>query len=599
MINDTDVVTWSGRKQEDKNKEIIHVKDFGAIGDGITDDTIALSKAMLSGKTIFLGDNSCIYKVTREIGLSLTTNLEIYSNGATLLATTKMRSMVRISASENSISIKGKLIFKANRYAFTGLYIQTPDDTSKFSTLSVEDIEIYDCYRQDKSWTGGDGVFIAGGFHRVNLRNIIINGIYMAKDAGISGSQGVSGITVIRCDQVVVDNFYIKDVVTEDLNYTADQDAIRVFTKHSQDNILPTNNTSIIKNGVIIDIPGRAIKSQCELIMVEKITVFNNSKNFIRGYGNPTFDFQTGGGNLRDCKLIYKDFLPQAFIYMYASESIVKSIGTHLGNVDGLDVSIEMSTPSVMGNPVIRLVTNHGCDFGLSIFKNIRVRGVNIKLSHLLTVVRTGDKNPPKNLTVKIEDCVLPISDYLMTAQDQFVDTGLRAILSNIINTADPTYLIDTNSSVSKARWSSIKVLNLLGFISANVGDSTLPAQFVNAIEEYSEFVIEGDRRGGGSMRLTRSRLSKGENTFDLSGFVGYVNSNLVLLNIAKSRESIAILFVDKNGIKPVFVGSDISIGGNMPSTIPALFDIWVTNNNFLNITNNFGTTYLTSQFLG
>src|SRR5690606_36039718 len=49
-------ITWSGRTQEDKNKELISAQDFGAIGDGVTNDTQAFVEleSVYKGQTIDL-----------------------------------------------------------------------------------------------------------------------------------------------------------------------------------------------------------------------------------------------------------------------------------------------------------------------------------------------------------------------------------------------------------------------------------------------------------------------------------------------------------------------------------------------------------------
>lgn len=72
------------RTQHGKNADIISLEDFGAVGDGVTDDSAAWQAAVNTGKPIRLA-NGLTYKVTEQI--EVTENLWIEGNGAKVLHT--------------------------------------------------------------------------------------------------------------------------------------------------------------------------------------------------------------------------------------------------------------------------------------------------------------------------------------------------------------------------------------------------------------------------------------------------------------------------------------------------------------------------------
>lgn len=70
-----------GRTVHQKLQEIVSVKDFGAVGDGVVDDTAAISAAHATGKSIYYPSGT--YLITSQIALS-NVNFAMFGNLATL-----------------------------------------------------------------------------------------------------------------------------------------------------------------------------------------------------------------------------------------------------------------------------------------------------------------------------------------------------------------------------------------------------------------------------------------------------------------------------------------------------------------------------------
>lgn len=87
------------RTLEDKAREWVSVKDFGAVGDGVTDDTEAIQKAIATRKSVFFPEPEAFYNITDEIGPKWP--------GQKLFANSKVRGMIRNVTNDRRLAIIG------------------------------------------------------------------------------------------------------------------------------------------------------------------------------------------------------------------------------------------------------------------------------------------------------------------------------------------------------------------------------------------------------------------------------------------------------------------------------------------------------------
>tara|TARA_R110000796_G_scaffold23554_1_gene67362 strand:+ start:8352 stop:9956 length:1605 start_codon:yes stop_codon:yes gene_type:complete len=322
----------------------LHVKDYGAVGDGVTDDTAALLAACASGEVLYFGGAADNYRITAALAITLTADLHWTSDGATITvdSAASIQRAVDITGAGFDVNIQGKLTIDCDRKAFSGAYIY---NNTSFADLNISQLYVRDCHRATTAFTGGDGIWVRGAWDKVALIDIDIRNVTMATGAGVLSSQGITGITVssagigLAPQQVDITRVHIDGVYSEDPTYQYDQDGLRIFT---EEDIVGEprlfEGSFLISGGDINNCGGRSIKSQMEHGVIDGVKFSRNSTEVPEIVGNrlmPDIDFQVGGGIVSNCEFRYSSSTPDEVINMSGSRQLAKySHGTKVVNVN-------------------------------------------------------------------------------------------------------------------------------------------------------------------------------------------------------------------------------------------------------------------------
>jgi parallel beta-helix repeat protein len=235
-----------------KLAEYVSVKDFGAVGDGVFDDTTAIQDAINSGK-------GSIYF---PAGTYLVTSLDVVSNqawfGDGMYVSKLMWEQANISVpTQNMLNSTGDLLNWGMRDM--GLmgnlnYQTTPDGTGqnlagiRFRGGSVENLTLTNCLITefgDQTKASGAGAFIGpvSGSNKV-MSNIRIIGCVFQDIAN------VPGVYINANDNYcsTAANLIIQDCLFINGTNYADQNCIYVLTSGSGTTTLAYNNVSIVNN---------------------------------------------------------------------------------------------------------------------------------------------------------------------------------------------------------------------------------------------------------------------------------------------------------------------------------------------------------------
>ena len=183
----------------ENNTEYVTPEQFGAVGDGVTDDTVAFNDALQSTSVLYLRNTT--YAINPDIGIQCA-NKTIIGNGATIKALPSGKQGYSIINIENSAhaSIENlTIIGDRNEHTGTGGEWGHGIDIEDSLNVTVNNVTVKNCW--------GDGIYIGNASDdtpKAQCKNIkILNCV-------ISNNRR-NNISVISADGFLIDNCTIEN----------------------------------------------------------------------------------------------------------------------------------------------------------------------------------------------------------------------------------------------------------------------------------------------------------------------------------------------------------------------------------------------------
>jgi len=290
LFNTTNTVISSLNNQ---NPRLVSVRDYGAVGNGTTDDTLGISAALNAVNGI---TTSVLYfprgdylltgtgpRLNRQIERIMNRPLHIIGEDARIVCGTTAQHMWFISNAGYDVKIQG-IKFDGNNKALACLAID--DSLGMTATIEIDRCAFLNSYQGGDLGTGfgGGGLFISGSKY-VNLTNSQVINHTRANGTGTQNSAGTVGVAIQRSGNaypktVNVSGCYFENVSSgwTQSNSNSDCDCLSVFGYLASGitGITFNESAATITNNHFRNCKGRSIKIQNDRSIISNNTFYRN-----------------------------------------------------------------------------------------------------------------------------------------------------------------------------------------------------------------------------------------------------------------------------------------------------------------------------------
>ena len=296
---------------------VVNVKSYGALGDGIADDRVAIKTAAAvaeqNGLPLYFpsGTYHTSGNLTQATTRTNTTSFSIIFGDNVKIKvidtanfdfpTSRVLFGYYTGTVPHSFTVTGGNVeIDGNNYINKAFEVsQTTNENLSFK-IACANLKIKNLFSNGFANTNTNGIVSDGSYPLMEIRNVTIDSV--SRSASINTTAASQAILISGQEgTTLIDNVLIKNIGSTSL--TQDCDAIVLRGKNITDGQFASGDFTV-QNSYILDSRGRGIKAQSSNVKVFNVDFEQqNLQTFAQG---TSIDFQFGNGIVSNCRFLYQ-----------------------------------------------------------------------------------------------------------------------------------------------------------------------------------------------------------------------------------------------------------------------------------------------------
>jgi hypothetical protein len=583
------------RTVQSRLRDYVSVKDFGAVGDGVADDTVALTNAIAAQVPLSFGDET--YKITAPITQTLTKDVLWEGRGGKIVYANPSHTeyAIRLSDATGVDIVINDLTIDGTKQTNKILEVLNNTSNSTPTNFVANELRLDNCKRLN-TFSGGDAILLRGAFEDITFNGGWVKDCELPTGQGTPGTVGISGISATSYSatsyvrRLTLNGTLIEKVYSSDLSYTSDQDGLRYFAPDVSGGASgKVESDCVIMGGSrFVNCYGRSIKTQVRNTVVRD-SHFQRTEGLTGGVGNAEINAQSGSQTVNACSFSYSNSqIPDAVVagstsVGFSASTAIRDCEVTLGS--GTDLAIfYLSFPSVVSAD----------PFTNCVVQNCKIFGTVTKFVDFTT-------NSERNHLTISDNWVDEVAVEATTSQRNliYIRTSGSApryayvnARGNVYSGSNTVYLgrDSVSGTAMDASWSAYDNFGFVNNWNAQVNDGADPlsSHAIAAKLTGEELSINKGYFGMQSKTIADGATE----TFDFR----QSNASLIILQSSGGVQQYAI-FTASSTTASINVGTDVALG---TTTNPGTgdFNVWRSGTGQISVENDSGSSRTVSVWV-